>query len=193
MTSVHTSSLQGDAHFKTLYLRYMFTVSRVTAPDTVPGLTDPPFQGDYTTPYHAPGVMHPQSQGNPTSQTAQLGSHVHSFQVNPPPQSLYLGSHVYSLQSDPSLQTLSLGSHVHGLQGDTPPRTCTWGHMATVSRVNPYQTLCPRSHVESPGLPASQTLHLGSHVRSLQCDPTPAPVVTCPDSRVTPSQTLHLG
>lgn len=133
----------------------------------MPGLTDPPFQGDYTTPCHAPGV-HASTVPEALLELCNW-IHIHSFRVNPSSQSLCLGSP--SLQSPVAQPPDPLpGVTCPWSTGNAPPRTCTWGHMATVSRVNPYQTLCPRSHVESPGL--------------LPPRPT-APWVTCPDSRVT--------
>ena len=91
---------------------------------------------------------------------------------------LYFESHVHSPQGDPTSQTLHLQSH-YSLQGYPTSKTQYWVHMSSVSRVIP-----------------SQTLHLVSHVHSLQGDPLPnaASGVTHPQSQdYNPPQTLHLG
>ena len=72
-----------------------------------------------------------------------------------------------------------LGSHVHSLQVNLPLSHYTWGHMTTISRMTPSQTLYPRSHVFSA---QAQALYLGSHIHSLYCDILPdiVPGVTHP-------------
>ena len=104
-------------------------------------------------------------------------------------QTLYQVSQGHSLP----LQTLYKGSHVHILQGECPPRPGTWGHISTVSKVNPPQDPAPGvTHPVSRGTPPPRPLpwvhtstgsmltalkyqHLGSHVKILLVDTVHTP------------------
>ena len=80
---------------------------------------------------------------------------------------------------------------MYSLQGTPPHRTCTWGHMSTVSSVNPPLTpsMWDTSHTLYVGhmstvlrVTPSQTLYLGINIFSLPSDtlPDPVPGVTLP-------------
>ena len=117
------------------------------------------------------------------------GVHVHSLHADTPYQTLYQVSQGHSLP----LQTLYKGSHVHILQGECPPRPGTWGHISTVSKVNPPQDPAPGvthpvSRVTPPPRPlpwvhtstgsmltALKYQHLGSHVKILLVDTVHTP------------------
>ena len=93
---------------------------------------------------------------------------------------MYLGSYVHNLLGETLLITFTLG-HTSTVSRLTPPhRPCTWGGTSTSSKVSPFQTLDLGSHVHSlQGDPTSLNLYLGSNVHSFQGDPS--------------SETLHLG
>ena len=80
----------------------------------------------------------------------------HMFTVSGVPisQTLHLVSHAHSPQGDPTSHYVY--GHIYSLQGYSTSKTQYWVHTSSVSRVIP-----------------SQTLHLMSHVHSLQGDPLP--------------------
>ena len=118
-------------------------------------------------------------QGNPTTQAIYLESSTVSMVTSS--QAMYLGSHVHSLKVTPPLSPYTW-SHMPTVPGFTSPRTCTWGDMSTVAMVTPSQTLHvgnmsrvyrvtnhPRNCLQGDN--TSQTMHLGSHIHSIQGDP----------------------
>lgn len=120
-----------------------------------------------------------QSQGDPLSHILYLEPHGHNHHGDPNFQTLYLGSHIHRLREPPCRPPWSPQSQV------THPKSCTWGHMSTVSGFPHLKSLYLGSHVQSQGdsLPdpahvhsllcdvISQTLHLWSQVHRLQCKP----------------------
>lgn len=139
----------------------MSTVSRVTPP--------PP---SCTWGHKSTGLS------DPTSQTLDLGSHVPQFKGNLTPRPKYCSCKSTVSSMIPVLVPLTL-DHTCRVSRESPlPKCCTFESPSTVPRVTPPPRPCTCGCIiDLHGYPTSQDPVMGSHVLSLQGDP---------------SQTLHL-
>ena len=124
-----------------------------------------------------------------TSECLHLRSNFHSLQDHPLPDLVsadthpvsrvtphsrpFSWGHTSSLYGETLPQALYLGSHIHSLKGDTPPHTLyQWLHVQSPGWSHPQDPVPGFTSPHSRVTPTSQTPHLGSHVHSLQVDPT---------------------
>ena len=107
-------------------------------------------------------------QGDPSPQTLHLGSYIHRLQSDPfkiPAP----GSHVQSLLGD-SPPRPCICTQISNFKGNLTPRPCTWGHTVT----SPYllTRTCTLGHMFTVSrlTPPHQNFYLWSRLYSLQGD-----------------------